>query len=421
MNKFFLFLIAIFTVYLSANVEVMKVEARGLGNTLQQAIDRALTEAMGRVNGVSIDSQSLLSTSEKTVSKNDSADYLGSEEYKQQISSKTKGAVQSYEIIETGKNELGIFATLSVSVLKFKPSAASNRKRIAVLPLVARQSCCRVGQININEQPLSEELSAAISAYLVQTRKFTVLDRAYEGLAGSERGRLSSENVPITELAKLGQELVADYVLVGTINNVILREQERKLATVDKVIKSVFGSVAMNYRIIDVPTGQVLFAETFNYTIPSGGIKSIEDPVNAAFQAIELTSDKIGIKILEAIYPFVIESIEGDRVVVGIGGDVMEVGRQFRLIQYGDKLKDSYTKESLGKKETVIGMVEITEVTPKMSYGKILSSSVQDLSTVFKPKGFILRSLSQSANENRQKQIQQQRRDKLKEEFDENW
>ena len=287
--------------------------------------------------------------------------------------------------------------------------------------MVARQSCCRVGQININEQPLSEELSAAISAYLVQTRKFTVLDRAYEGLAGSERGRLSSENVPITELAKLGQELVADYVLVGTINNVILREQERKLATVDKVIKSVFGSVAMNYRIIDVPSGQVLFAETFNYTIPSGGIKSIEDPVNAAFQAIELTSDKIGIKILEAIYPFVIESIEGDRVVVGIGGDVMEVGRQFRLIQYGDKVKDSYTKESLGKKETVIGMVEITEVTPKMSYGKILSSSVQDLSTVFKPKGFILRSLSQSANENRQKQIQQQRRDKLKEEFDENW
>ena len=87
---------------------------------------------------------------------------------------------------------------------------------MAVLLLTARNSCCSVEQTRINEQPMSEELSAAISAYLVQTRKFTVLDRAYEIFAGSERNRLASDNVPITELAKLGQELVADYVLVGT-------------------------------------------------------------------------------------------------------------------------------------------------------------------------------------------------------------
>ena len=71
---------------------------------------------------------------------------------------------------------------------------------------------------NINGQSFSEELTAAISSYLVQTRKFTVLDRQY-GQTNTEQDRLSSDDVPITELAKLGQELVADYVLVGTINN----------------------------------------------------------------------------------------------------------------------------------------------------------------------------------------------------------
>lgn len=411
----------LFAAFLSANTEVVKVEAEGFGASTQQAIDRALTEAMGRVNGKSIDSEVLISSSEKTVTENDSTEYLASQEYKDKINSKTKGVVQSYDILESG-NDSGTYSVkLSVSVVKFKASASANRKRMAVLPLTARNSCCRVEQTRINEQPMSEELSAAISAYLVQTRKFTVLDRAYEDLAGSERNRLASDNVPITELAKLGQELVADYVLVGTINNLFLREQERKLSTVDRVIKSISGNVAISYRIIDVPTGQIKFAETFNYSIPNGDIKSIQDPVAASLKAVSLTADKIGLKILEAIYPFVVEGIEGEKIVIGTGGDVINVGQQFRLIQYGDKVRDSYTKESLGRKETVIGMVEITEVTPKMSYGKIVNSNIQDLAAAFKPKTFIVRSVSQSARMNKQRQSQQQKREKLKEEFDENW
>ena len=193
------------------------------------------------------------------------------------------------------------------------------------------------------------------------------------------------------------------------------------MATVDRVIKSISGNVAISYRIIDVPTGQVKFAETFNYQIPSGDIKSIQDPVAAALQATSLTADKIGLKILEAIYPFVVESIESDKIVIGTGGDVIKVGQQYRLIQYGDKVRDSYTKESLGRKETVIGIIEITEVTPKMSYGKILNSSVQDLSNAFQPKSFIIRSVPQSAINNQKKQSQAKTREKLKEEFDENW
>ena len=210
-------------------------------------------------------------------------------------------------------------------------------------------------------------------------------------------------------------------MLVGTINNLFLREQERKLSTVDRVIKSISGNVAISYRIIDVPTGQIKFAETFNYSIPNGDIKSIQDPVAASLKAVSLTADKIGLKILEAIYPFVVEGIEGEKIVIGTGGDVINVGQQFRLIQYGDKVRDSYTKESLGRKETVIGMVEITEVTPKMSYGKIVNSNIQDLAAAFKPKTFIVRSVPQSARMNKQRQSQQQKREKLKEEFDENW
>ena len=410
-----------FSLSLFGNTEVVNIEVEGLGTSERNAIDLALTEAMGRVNGRSIESEVLSQTSETTKSDNDSFEYLGSEEYQNEIKSKTKGVVESYNLISSGKDATGLYRVkLSVSVIKFKPSKSANRKRIAVLPLQVRNNCCRVGSTSINGEALGPEVTAAVSAYLVQTRKFTVLDRAYEGQASTERDRLAGANVPITELAKLGQSLVADYVLVGTINNIVLREQERKLSTVDRIVKSIQGNVAISYRIIDVPTGQVKFAETYNKRI-SGEIKSLEDAAQASLEAAQLTASNIGLKILEAIYPFVIESIDGDQVTIGTGGDVIQVGQQFRLIQYGEKVRDSYTKESLGRKESVIGMVEITEVTPKISYGKIINTSVKALQSKFKPKSFIIRSVPEGAKKSNNIKKQKEMRKKIEEEFDEGW
>ena len=413
--------IFVFAGYISANTQIVEVKVEGIGETLQSAIDRGLTEAMGRVNGRSIESEILSKTSEKLNISNQNEEYLSSSEYKDQIKSKTKGVVDSYNVISSEKLENNTYkVALSVSIVKFKPSKSSNRKRIAVLDLKHRTDCCRVGSTKINGGAISEELTAAISSYLVQTRKFTVLDRAYESQTNSEQERLKSDDVPITELAKLGQELVADYVLVGTLNNLSLREQTRKLSTVDREIKTIVGNVSISYRIIDVPTGQVKFSQTFNKSM-NGDIKSIDDPVNSALDSVSIISDSIGIKILEAIYPFVVERIQGKAVVIGTGGDLFKVGDKYRLIKLGEKIIDSYTKESLGRKEKIVGMIEITEVTPKMSYGKILNTSIKDLEASFKPKGFIIRSLPESMKKQDNIKKQEDMRKKIEEEFDENW
>ena len=417
----FLIVSLTFSFALFGKTEIVKFEVEGLGTSEKNAIDLALTEAMGRVNGRSIESEVLSRTSESTIFEGKSFEYLSSEEYQNEIKSKTKGGIESYDLISSGQDLTGLYKVkLSVSILKFKSSKSANRKRIAVLPLQVRNSCCRVENTSINGEALGSELTSAISAFLIQTRKFTILDRAYEGQVSSERDRLAGPNVPITEIAKLGQSLVADYVLVGTVNNIFLREQERKLSTVGRVIKSIQGNVAISYRIIDVPTGQVKFAEMYNKKI-SGEIKSLEDPAKASLEAVQLTANNVGLKILEAIYPFVVERIDDNKVTIGTGGDVIQVGQQYSLIQYGDKVRDSYTKESLGRKETIIGMVEITEVTPKMSYGKIIKSSVQDLASKFKPKSFIVRSIAESAIKNNNQKKQEVIRKKMGEEFNEGW
>ena len=421
MNKYLLILSLIFAGLVSANTEIVKVEVEGVGESLQSAIDRGLTEAMGRVNGRSIESEILSKKSEQVNIKNQTEEYLASSEYQDQIKSKTKGVVDSYSLLSSKKLDSNIYEVLlSVSIIKFKPSKTSQRKRIAVLDLRHRNGCCRVGSVDVNGSALSEELTAAISSYLVQTRKFTVLDREYESQLNQEQDRLKSNDVPISELAKLGQELIADYVLVGTLNNFFLREQTRELKTVDRSITTIVGNAAISYRIIDVPTGQVKFSQTFKKNL-NGEVKSISNPAEAALDSISVISNSIGLKILEAIYPFVVEKIQGDVVVIGVGGDIIKVGDKYRLIQYGKKIVDSYTKESLGKKENIIGMIEITEVTPKMAYGKILNSTIKNLESEFKAKSIIIRSLPESMKINDNKKKQQDIRKKTQEDFDENW
>ena len=419
--RYLLLLIFVFAGNIPANTEIVKVEVEGIAESLQLAIDRALTEAMGRVNGRSIESEVLSKTSETLSVKNQTEDYLSSTEYQEKIKSKTKGVVESYNLISSEQLEKNVYkVVLSVSIIKFKASKSSNRKRIAVLPLRARGGCCQVGTTNINGQSFSEELTAAISSYLVQTRKFTVLDRQYESETNTEQAKLSSDEVPITELAKLGQELVADYVLVGTINNLFLREQQRQMSTVDRTITTIVGNAAISYRIIDVPTGQIKFSQTLNKNL-NGKVKTINDPVQGVLDTVLIVANDVGLKILETAYPFIVEKIEGENIVIGVGGDIIQVGQRYRLIQYGKKIVDSYTKESLGRKENIIGMVEITEVTPKMSYGKIINTNKENLESEFKPKSFIIRSLPESAQKkNLQKKVDEKRKEIAKE-FDEDW
>ena len=88
MKKFALFCCCFFIGIAAANTELIKVEVEGYGETLQSAIDRALTEAMGRVNGRSIESEILSKNSETLNVKNQTEEYLSSSEYQDEIKSK---------------------------------------------------------------------------------------------------------------------------------------------------------------------------------------------------------------------------------------------------------------------------------------------------------------------------------------------
>ena len=124
-RKLFTLLISLFHLgFLYGQVETVSVNAKGYGDGPESALNSALTQAIGQVNGRSIDSDTLLTTSEKSTTNNDKSDYLSSRDFKESIKSKTKGVVESYSIISNAKEDsTGLWmAEISAQIARFKTS-----------------------------------------------------------------------------------------------------------------------------------------------------------------------------------------------------------------------------------------------------------------------------------------------------------
>ena len=421
--KYLVFLISSFTI-LSAQIEHKTVEAMGSGTTLQNAINEALSEAIGRVNGKSIETKSQLKSVSITKESNDSSSSYNSESMKSAVKSATKGVVSSYDIVSKSENG-GIWSVVvSAKIAKLKKSASSNRRRLAVAPL---RSAKRVFQIDGNKVASSQfvrMLGQSLVSNLVQSRKFTILDREFMRETLGEKAKILLGNTPTEEMVKLGQELSADYMLVGTVEDVNFSTTEKKMLTSNTTIKIRSGELIFGYRIIDVPTRQIKFADSAKIRISENDLRQISgafSQTDLSSSIIEVSSDRIAKKILNAIYPMMLISARGSIVTLNQGGDLLKEGDVYEVFQFGERIVDPYTKESLGREEIFCATVEITRVNPKSSYAKITSSEI-DISTIFKPKMFVCRpSKNQSSEADKQMQKLKQKQEERRKQRDDDW
>ena len=395
-----------FFIFTSVNSKITYVEKQvtGIGENYKMALRDALKEAISQVNGVTQETDSLIKTIEKTISDNEGDDNFSSTDFQETIKEKSKGSVKSYEVLNQGKNLDGLFEVeIKAIIAKFTLSKDAKRKRIAILPL--RQT---IETSSVDPTRVTRMLNQALTNYLVQTRKFTVLDRDFDEEVFSELENLK-ESSNIDDHAKIGQKLFADYILVGRLETFDVREVEKKYLTSDVIKKVITGMIDFNYRVIDVPTKQIKYASKIREEI---SLKKQKQPVSFF---VEQASNKIGQEILYAIYPILIEKIKGDIAYLGQGGMQIEVGDIYDIYQMTDEvITDSRTGEKLGKMEFKVGEAEIIDKNSKFSIAKIDSSD--DLSENFKPVKYYVKPQKKKKKDKAKSKIKEKKK-KISEEW----
>jgi hypothetical protein len=370
-------------------IEYIDVKAKGIGSSYTEALNNSLSNAIAQVNGRSIETQTSLKKISQSISTNKDSSYYTSKEFQKTIKEQTQGYVSNFRVLNEDISSNNVVTiSISAKIGKYKLKKSAQRKRIAVMPFYYFDKSFKLMDDVVSNNKVDDLLIQNLVSYLVQTRKFTVLDREYINHQNSELSIIKTNQTNIEETVKLGQKLFSDYIMVGTLQKLYTEEKTIKIKNSNNSVSSNKAFIEFSYRIIDVPTSQIMFSDDYIgvFDIKEKEIVSIEGHI------IKRASLEIGSTILNAIYPLRLEKISGDIAYIGQGGLEIEMGQEFTIIELGEKIKDSYTNEYIGREQKEVGKLQITQVNSKLSSGKIIEQSY-NLEEKFEPKKYILKKI----------------------------
>ena len=374
-----------------AAITYVEINAKGKAESYEIALKKALKEAISKVNGVTLKTESVLETIDKSLTTNEGSSASLGRDLKEKISEKSGGSIKSFDILKEYEDANGLqVVEIRATVAKYKLSKTANRKRMAIVPF----------RVNLNEisifgkrgfddaDNLIKFINQEFTNYFVQTRKFTILDREFDKEIAAELMNLDNSE-KIEDQVKIGQKLFADYIIVGRLDFLVLEKIEKKFLTSDKILKKEIGTLNFSYRVIDVPTGQIKYSSKVALEVD---IKKQTQPIPYLFN---LTAQKAGLEIMYAIYPILVEKIEDDLLYLGQGGNQIKVDDNFTIYERTDsKIKDTYTGETLGNVEKVVGKATIIDSNAKFSVAQITEQKY-DLSEDFKPRKYMVKPIKE--------------------------
>ncbi len=364
---------------LQQSSSIKTVHGKGRNADYRTAVYEALVQAMSQVQGVSLnDSRDAFMDSLKQ-SKSTSAGESNLDEVreslKQSVSATTKGRVLSYEITsEKFDGEMGLWCIELDAKVPGQYTVglpADNRRRLIVMPFRALTADANVYGTLAKLDPYCESIAGALNEYLVQTRRFTMLDREFNAETETELSRLNYENASAGDFGRFQQLLVTDYMVIGTV-----KMYSSPAAAYNQWTGSTTAAdgpfLEVSYRVILVPTSQLKWAGTV--TIPYSACPGATAQA-AISSAIDYAASEVCHEIIDNIYPVRVTDKTTFELVLNQGGVNIREGDVYDVFRRGEAIRDVSSQEYLGAPEEKIARIRITRVDPKMSYAVVVEGT----------------------------------------------
>ncbi|EAI2873612.1 TPA: CsgG/HfaB family protein [Campylobacter jejuni] len=356
-----LFVSLVFFAFLNAKVvttsTTKQAQGEGYGVTYEQAVGKALADAISRMYGGSLSQ----STNFKTKSTKDKNGQNLEKSFNDEIRRATKGSFDSYEVISKIQTNDGfnvkvvIKKTTTTKKYQAPGLSADNRRSITVFDSTPDAA----------KRGIGSALQQKIISDLLQSRKFNVLDRDSSGYYEMEKALIKSGDAASDEVYKLKNVLATDYILLFSISGL---EGKQKTSNLTGKSKTEI-EVIVDYRVLLFATRQIKFSNTLSMKV---NLK--DNSLSANEAALKQIANRISGDILNAIYPLKVAAVENNEVVFS---QSLNQGDVYECFALGKAIKDTYTKENTGRVESKTGSIEITRTSPKLSYAKITEGSVK--------------------------------------------
>jgi hypothetical protein len=371
-------------------VVLVEVEASAWGETKHEATLAALGEAIAQVNGRNVEATKAM----QRVSASSASEAGRSHEWTQKMQSEVRdalrGVVDSYSILAETRDGSGWDVTVRAKVAKLV-KGASNRKPLAIIPFTSGRGGVSIFGDTWDANDAARLLTQTLVDKVTSTRRFAVIDREFVAVTQQEASlRVDNPLTPMTTLMELANRLTAEYMIVGQLESLSVQKSSTYVDTIKREITQTTATVTIAFRVIDVGSDQVKYAGTEVFTFRDAEVPSNGGPVAVGTRVLDLAADRIVEAMIDAIYPLLIVNVDGDVATINQGGDTVKVGSTYEVYRYGEKIIDPYSRESLGRSETLVGVLTVERVNPKTSLGR-LSETKEELGASFRPKSLVLR------------------------------
>ncbi|MDR3349458.1 MAG: hypothetical protein LBO03_07640 [Acidaminococcales bacterium] len=263
-----------------------------------------------------------------------------------------------------------VVAVCALAVLPCPLAAA--KKRIAVLPFK--------NESQMHDSFFGNGLDDHLNAGLFQTKTYEIIDRSNLDAVLKEQ-RLGATGIIDPQTAvRIGKILGVDYLVIG---NIIYAGID------DSIFLNTGAKVSIAVRMIDVATGEIIFAEKadgrknaskllekysnrYNLSLPDAKFIFAE----AARRAVE--------KIVSALYDInplegYVVALDGRNAMIDLGrAHGIAKGQAFVVYRAGEVIRHPATGAVVGVKRLELANIKITEVDAATSIG-ILSGEDKDL------------------------------------------
>lgn len=373
-------------------------QTKGQGVTREQAIDKALYQAVAQAKGIAVSSGRYdfgFQSAGVGIDTKDTGKSIEFDSVSVQAGGSTRltdiaGWVKSYEVIDEQKIDDRTYeVTIKAWVYDYEDPEQTNRLKLAVMPIQTLYDSYRFGNYVPSGVEMSLKLSQQLSAGITGTNKFAVLDREYINEFARNRNILISDDSPIEEKARLGQVLGADYMMVGTISNAGLKIKERASRAIGRAIREYEVDYVFDYRLIAAPTRQVKLADTVNIALEEDQVRVLVKrwrPEDLDYrEMVDNLTARVAKEVIDSIidrlYPIRIASknITG-QLIINQGSKRISKGSVLDVFVQGEEIIDVDTKESLGRTENHIATIEIEKVTPTISYARLVKGDLDKVS-----------------------------------------
>ncbi len=392
-------LVLLFSSQVWAEEKVIIQEGKGIASTRQEAIKKAIFEAVAKAKGISVGSgeyEYSYDSASADIDRKGSGKEIGFDA----VSIRTKGStaemqigafVKTYEVLEEKKTDANSYEVkLKVWIYDYQPPDKNNRLKIAVMTPTTLNREYTFGNINLSDGEIQQKITHILNTKLTATNKFAILDRHYIDKIMQEKGLIWHGDASLEEKAKLGNLLGADYILVSTVTEAQLTVKEKYLEAIGQKTYEHEAKFKMDYSLIGAATSQIKFSDSVNLWLEyDKDVRKLvphwqDDKIDYRVLADELiksVTSPIVDKITGGLYPARIAKIlPQGQIVINKGGKDIAESDIYDVLKEGTELFDYDTKESLGKIEEPIAVIRIVKVMSNFSYAVIVQGDASKLS-----------------------------------------